>query len=77
MNIAKHLKHNYTLIRSYKEIGAFGGTGEPCIFLDRDAWDRGLVVPAYSLHIFKKIFAASFFRKMLISAKGKRPKSAD
>jgi len=49
MNIAKHLKHNYTLIRSYKEIGAFGGTGEPYIFLDRDAWDRGLVVPASPL----------------------------
>ena len=46
MNIAKHLNHNYTLIQSYEEIGAFGGTGEPCIFLDRDAWDRGLVVPA-------------------------------
>ena len=46
MNIAKHLKHNYTLIRSCEKIGAFGGTGEPYIFLDRDAWDRGLVVPA-------------------------------
>jgi len=59
------------------QLRAFGGTGEPCIFLDRDAWDRGLVVPAYSLHIFKNFFAASFFRKTLISAKGKRPKSAD
>ena len=28
------------------QLRAFGGTGEPCIFLDRDAWDRGLVVPA-------------------------------
>ena len=47
MNIAKHLKHNYTLTRSYRKIGAFGETGEPHILLDRDAWDRGLVVPAY------------------------------
>jgi hypothetical protein len=38
----------------------FGGTGEPYIFLDRDAWDRGLVVPAYSLYIFKN-FLPSFF----------------
>jgi len=28
------------------QLRAFGGTGEPYIFLDRDAWDRGLVVPA-------------------------------
>jgi hypothetical protein len=48
MNIAEHLKHNYTLTRSCKEIGAFGETGEPHIFIDRDVWDRGLVVPAYS-----------------------------
>ncbi len=46
MNIAEHLKHNYTLTRSCKEIGAFGETGEPHIFIDRDVWDRGLVVPA-------------------------------
>lgn len=26
----------------------FGGTGEPHIFINRDVWDKGLVVPAYS-----------------------------
>ena len=59
------------------QLRAFGGTGEPYIFLDRDAWDRGLVVPAYPLQIFKNFFAASFFRRTLISAEGKGPKSAD
>jgi hypothetical protein len=34
MNIAEHLKHNYTLTRSCKEIGAFGETGEPFGRLD-------------------------------------------
>ncbi len=28
------------------QLRVFGGTGEPYIFLDKDAWDRGLVVPA-------------------------------
>ncbi len=36
------------------QLRAFGGTGEPCIFLDRDAWDRGLVVPAYSKRTLQK-----------------------
>jgi len=36
------------------QLRAFGGTGEPCIFLDRDAWDRGLVVPAYSKRALQK-----------------------
>jgi hypothetical protein len=55
----------------------FGGTGEPYIFLDRDAWDKGLIVPTYSLYIFKNFFAVIFFRKTLILAKGKGPKSTD
>ena len=40
--------HCAKMPKSIIQLRVFGGTGEPYIFLDRDAWDRGLVVPAYS-----------------------------
>lgn len=36
------------------QLRAFGGTGEPYIFLNRDAWDRGLVVPTYPKQTLQK-----------------------
>jgi len=35
MNIAKHIRHNYTFTQSCREIGAFNETNEPHILLDR------------------------------------------
>jgi hypothetical protein len=45
------------------QLRGFGGTGEPCIFLDRDAWDRGLVVPAYSKRTPRKESAGTVWRR--------------
>jgi hypothetical protein len=52
------------------QLRAFGGTGEPCIFLARDAWDRGLIVPAYSKGTLRRKSAG------ISMAEGKEPKSA-